>query len=214
MYYGVWQGKELDDKRILILGESHYGDTDNGSTAEVVKCYLYESKKADRWQFFFDKIAESFGYTDDKDKFYEKVYFGNYVEELCGVGDNKASTAIKNHVIEYNNHLFEFVNKKRINVIVCFSKLTYFNLPGRTIVSPGSEEKTNIGKVGEKRNYAHKYCYTQGVEYTRCNVKLNKPLIVYAFRHPSGQAGYVSKQVLDYIKKECMKDLGGIVKVQ
>ncbi len=72
MYKGVWQGSNIPkDNRILILGESHYGDEvldADLTTASVIQTYLEDNKNNTRknWAQFFDKIAGSFGYGKEQ----------------------------------------------------------------------------------------------------------------------------------------------------
>ena len=90
MYLGVWIGKEANENGILILGESHYGETE--TTRGVIEFYLSENHKGSRdaWMRFFDRISKSFGYYEMSEEFWDKVFYGNYIEMPCGVGDNKA----------------------------------------------------------------------------------------------------------------------------
>ena len=217
MFKGVWCGKNVPKtNRILIMGESHYDSEEltarntapEYTTSDVVRCYL---EKHPSWSSFFDRIAESFGYSSsDRERFYSKVYFGNYVEELCGVGDDRAQKSIKRNRDAYNTSLFNFINDNEIDILICFTKESYNNLPSfaSSGETAGSELIGKIGESGKKHNNAE-YCnYVAGVEHAHCDTVLKKTLKVYAFVHPTGQYGFNPSQVYEYCKKiEALKEL-------
>ena len=210
MHEGVWCPKDENiTPKILILGESHYGDAgtqgqkSTGLTKEVIGYFLAGNIK-DGWKEFFYKIAMSFGYKrdiDDVAKFYNRVYFGNYVDVLCDIGEeNNAKKYIKENRIKYNNELFDFCNSKEIDIIICFSKLVYNNTP--TIELSGEKDYDFVlGTVGNKRNIAHKTIFKKGPR-VESEVGLNKDLILYGIRHPSSKGGYASDQVYEFLSKE------------
>ena len=106
MYPGAWIGKKANENGILILGESHYGETE--TTRGAIEFYLSENRKGNRaeWMRFFDRISKSFGYSEINENFWDKVFYGNYVEVTCGVGDNRADEAISENRRDYNNHKY------------------------------------------------------------------------------------------------------------
>lgn len=211
MYQGVWCPKnEKSSPKILILGESHYGDAgtqgqkSTGLTKEVVK-YFLSGKVKDQWKEFFYKIAISFGYKRDINEiadFYNRIYFGNYVDVLCDIGTkSKANKYIWENRIEYNNELFEFCNDKDIDIIVCFSKNVSYAMPKKEL-NGESVCEIEIGKIGNCRNLVFKREYKKGKRGKDCKVSLNKDLIVYGIRHPSCRQGYNIEQVYYYLSKE------------
>ncbi len=141
MSLGEWKGNHIvEANKTLILGESHYDDAGNiglpvdFATSGVVEAYLSHRESGGervRWDRFFDRIAESFGYEPIKSRdFYDKVWFGNYVPVICGKGEmNRAKDFIKQNRTEYNDSLFEFVNQNCLSTVVCFSKTVFWNLP-------------------------------------------------------------------------------------
>lgn len=214
MHKGVWHGEnaEMQPKRILILGESHHtNSTDNQeagkpatyTTHEKIQQYLEQyngpTAQRDKCYRFFDKIVMSFQLDLEKDRsnFWSKVYFGNYIPVLCGVGDEKATNQIKrtdeisgepNRKL-YNNALFDFVNERSIDVIFCFSRRVYNALPSYH----DNTEKckaTDAGKAGGKRDYISHCIYHEGVDHDNTDKKLQKELHVYGLRHPSGKCGF------------------------
>lgn len=216
MYKGVWKGKYADDgTRILILGESHYcseGDSLD-TTTSVIKRFLEKDDIP-----FFEKIVESLGYrADERETLFDLVFFGNYIDELCGIGDAKAKEYARKDCEKYNDELFSFVNENKIDVILSFSKLAYDHLP----VSTCENKKRNleggtrkvIGNIGQNNNVAEKYEYVANVVHNKCNIALNRDLVVYALRHPSGQGGYSVEQAKKFFMAEC-EELKRIIKIE
>lgn len=207
MIRGPWIGNNLNKHvKVLILGESHYdeasnyGDKVSFSTAGVVDYYFKERK---RWAAFFDKMAASFGYDRENARsFYEQVYFANYVDVVCGIQNNNcASYYINKNRRQYNNELFEFINKNDIDVVVCFSKRVYDNLP-----SLGAETEKcysePIGKLGNRINKLGSCFYCHDVEHGFCDVKLKSDLKVYGIRHPSTRGGYSVDDVYKFMREQ------------
>ncbi len=204
MYNGVWVG-DMANKgfRLLILGESHYGENVY-DTKGVVSKYLRGNETGEyaSWYPFFDKIAQSFGYLKDPNDFYDKVYFANYIEEPCGIGDDTARTLLSKHRWDYFEHFVDFVNENEIDCVVCFSKLVYWHL-GPLLGDEMEDYKGDIilGEIGGRRNLAnftrYKPIFTDS--QTR-KVPFKKELKVYGFRHPSCQGGYDCNQVYSFIK--------------
>ena len=207
MNINPWIGGSLNSNiRVLILGESHYDEENNlganvtFSTSGVVEYYF---KKRERWAPFFDKIAASFGYDiDNARSFYEQVCFGNYVDVVCGVGDNNCARYYINlNRIKYNSDLFKFVNEYSVDVVVCFSKLVYSNLPKIGSKDEHWDRKT-IGKIGNRNNNVDICFYRKDVVHDFCDVKLQNDLKVYGVRHPSARGGFKSEQVYQFMIKQ------------
>ena len=212
MYKGVWCPKDENlSPKILILGESHYGDAgtqgqlSSGLTKDVIE-YFLAGKVKDNWKEFFYKIAMSFGYKRDIDEvaeFYNRVYFGNYVDVLCDTGaGNRAKEFIWQNRIKYNNDLFDFCNVNEIDILICFSKAVYNAMPKFELIGE-KEWEIEIGKLGkkERRNLANKTVYKKGIR-DEFKVGLKKDLIVYGIRHPSSAGGYNTNQAYEYLTKE------------
>ena len=203
MHKGVFEGANLwQNQKILILGESHHhreADDPEYTTERVVKNYF--NNPSDKCYKFFDKIAVCFGFVpDDREKFWNQVWFGNYVTESnCGVGDSKARKLIGENRGQYNKELFEFVNEHGIDLIFCFSRLVYDNLPdGASFESGGI--KHNVPKLHGKQDYIRQFVYQPG-ERPNGDVALHKPLTVYGFRHPSARGGFSVEHYAPFIKK-------------
>lgn len=206
MYNGVYEGNsgkiKLLNKKILILGESHYVTNENkiDTTKDVIKNY-HKSPDNKSYQFFH-KIAQSFNVnTDDIDKefseFWDYVYFGNYVPEHCGIGDNKAKNYISENREEYNRQLFDYIKNNEIDIIFVFSRLTYNNLPGFSKEHKKYESLKNadngnltVGKSKECRDWISHCKYLANIEHPNVDVILNKDIEVYGMRHPSARGGY------------------------
>ena len=145
MFKGVYEGEnaKYQNKRILILGESHYDKDgyDNFTTKSVIENYHLNPNE--KKYNFFHKIAQCFSVkTNDIDKefesFWNNVYFANYVDGLCGIGDSKAKILIKNNKEKYNNELFEFINKNEIDIVFVFGRTVYNNI--KKSISNGAEK--------------------------------------------------------------------------
>lgn len=193
MYDNVFVGENANKqpKRILILGESHYKeDGEFDGTASVVKYFAIDSNGKKKDKKFYHYIMRTFGYeiTEESSKeFWNKVYCGNYVCELCDKGkDNPAQELVEKNKIEYNDSLFNFINEHEIDIVLCFSRLVYNNLPD--FAKGENEEKL----FKHRTQYLNKYTYRPDCEHKNCTVKLNKPLIVYGFKHPSRYYSYES----------------------
>ena len=197
MHHGIYKGIAADKsaKRILILGESHHGkDEEKGipalyTTQEVVETYLSE-KVTKRNLEIFHKIAQSFGVDTTKEeeklKFWDKVYFGNYVDEVCGIGTNDAKYVIEKNKDTYNQELAEFVNREKIEYIFCFSVLVYKNLPNKYA------EEEEVVSERKKRVFLRRGTYEPGDFF-------DHSVTVYGIPHPSAQGGFYPQ---DFVK-EC-----------
>ncbi len=214
MYKGVWEPKNNMRNKILILGESHYdkdvkqGDESDFYTKDVVDDFLNRSTK-ERWHEFFYKIAKSFGYSRDNENdikvFYNSVYFGNYVDVICGIGNsNKAKNLIQLNRNSYNESLFDFCNQHKIDLIICFSKAVYNAMPNVEFKGEFDKDVIEIGKIGNRRNLAGKTLFKQG-KRKDCKTSLKKDLLVYGIRHPSGGGGYKTEQVYQFLSRELSK---------
>lgn len=202
MHPGVFKGNNLTANRnILILGESHHHTKSNDpkyTTENVVKNYFHNPSDPD--YRFFDKIAACFGYSpDEREVFWNKVWFGNYVDESnCGIATDRAKKLIKENRKKYNKKLFEFVNQKGIDIVFCFSRLVYKNLPSQASFED-KPVRFDVPKTGN--DWIGKFIYKPG---TRPNgdLGLNKELIVYSFRHPSARCGFRLEHYMDYLQNE------------
>ena len=214
MNKGVWAGNHIpDNNRILILGESHYGSSGGNDnkykdvdydTSEVLEEYYGHKAESSgkHWDRFFDRIAESFGYSTDTVAFYDKVVFGNYVDKFCGVRDETAENVIKAEYQRLNHDLFSFINENQVSILVCFSILAYNQLPARAIPVENPEKRILIGQIGNRQQYLRKYLYRQGVTHDRCDLKLNSDLLVYGIPHPSARGGYDASKVYEVLRQE------------
>ena len=213
MHDGIYIGKAAaKETRILILGESHHNKNNEGqgepasyTTSSVVEKYLAEEKTG-KTHRFFHKIAQSFGVdttkADEKEKLWDKIYFGNYIDVVCGVKDSAAKKIIedKENRKRYNKELFQFVNENKIDIICCFSRLVYDHLPDRT---PFEDKSISfeVPKTGGKKDWIEKFIYQPGIR-ANGDIALNKKLIVYSLRHPSATCGFCPEHYKDCLQKE------------
>ncbi len=212
MHKGVYIGEKAKqaNNRILILGESHHSSDENEdyTTKNVIENYrCHESSN----YVFFDKIAQSFGISDNnKDKrfilFWEKVYFGNYVDEYCGVKDSQAKNNIRKNRVKYNDELFAFLNDNHITKVFVFSRLVYNNLPSLSKENKKIEDLPFLNTkkliINEKKDYISHCKYLSNIEHDFTTIELNHDINVYGMRHPSAWGGYSAENYSDYLKKE------------
>lgn len=209
MHYGVYCGRkaEADEEKILILSESHHVNTDDketdNKTPGVEATYTTQGNIVDYLKDpcadsyrIYDTIVKTFGFEPEKRvSFWNRVFFGNYIDVLCGIGDNYAKEYVggsKNRV-KLNDQLFQFVNEYQIDTIYCFSILSYDKLPSlSTSKEEGNSSKFQIGKTasGKKYVYLRKCYYEEGQLHKWTNIILRKPLTVFGITHPSSKGGY------------------------
>lgn len=208
MHYGVFKGEKAKDQPVkyLILGESHHVSTDpkvmtdkvagvpaSYTTASVIQEHLEKRKKHD----FLTKIAKTFG-AEDEDAFWQSVYFGNYIDVLCGIGNSLAEKQIEDNRKEYNDQLFRFLNKHNISKIFCFSILAYKNLPDLT---DGEESKRDtIGIQRKRRVYLRQCKYKAGAQHSGTSVILQQDVHVYGISHPQAKGGYSPEMYANTLK--------------
>ena len=187
MHDGVFEGEKAKSQqvRILILGESHYWGEDKKEedklTSEVVETYLkkYNSRirsEKDRSYRFFDNIVQAFGIDpENRTDFWNRVWFGNYIDEPCGVRDSQATKVLKRSGKRdaLNKQLFEFIEENKINIVFCFSRKVYDKLPPLELA--GDSEKT-----GEKSD-SHRLdmCVYGAGERKAVSIPLSKSVTVY-----------------------------------
>lgn len=222
MFKGVFIGDKAmeQERKILILGESHHWDKidcneqeisseaakekrrkklEDYTTKEVVKKYLIQYN-SDGWQDkcyrFFDRIVKSFGIDPDRrSELWDKVFFGNYVEgNLCGVGDNQAKILIDKNRDLYNSSLFSFINEHKVDAVFCFSRRVYNALPRfeKEEKAVNKTQTIRTGTVGNKNDYLSRCIYLP-IARSGEMPALNKELMVYGMRHPSARGGYNSE---------------------
>ena len=224
MHHGVFRGAKAEHqkKRILILGESHHISRDDPNDAIALKPASYETKTVIKEHItdenngknslhFFQKIGRSFGFPmetkDEKEEFWKRFFFGNYIDVLCGIGDCQAKSYLKEPEKrkEMNDALFQFINDNKIDVVVCFSRLVMDHLPS---LNPQYKKEEDGGKlkygeifVGGKRDYIGNCTYLPDVEHKNTSVILKKRLEVYGLRHPSARGGYNAENYKDVLRK-------------
>lgn len=214
MHPGIWKGKNVETlkQKVLILGESHYVSDfrDNHdalgkvsfTTRSIVEEYLKYHISNGRWSFF-TKIAKTFGYNTEGEirKFYDLVYFGNYVNVLVDkAGEQNGKYFIDKNKTIYNKELFDFCVNSSINVVVCFSKLVYDNLPnGGKNLNSQNENNMTI-PWGKGTTSPEKWLYEKGYWENKFLI-LDNNLLVYGLPHTSRPYD-VDLVYNEYIKKQ------------
>lgn len=212
MHKGVFAGiyAANQPKRILIIGESHHISSDENSlnrtvgieatydTKDVVEEYLEnyntctgkDRKKSYR---FFDNIVWAFGIYPEtcRTAFWNRVFFGNYIDVLCGIRDSAATKQLKDNREKYNNQLFSFIEEHEIDVVFCFSRKVYNKLP--------PAECFDEEMLGDKTDTHRldKCVYHPGPRKS-VSVSLAKPVTVYGLKHPS--QGFSYRRYQDKLK--------------
>lgn len=211
MFKGVYEGKNAkhQSKRILILGESHYDkDGYNDFTTDSVVQNFYSNPGEKKYQFFH-KIAKCFfenvkDIDDEFESFWNNVYFANYVDGLCGIGDSKAKILIKNNKEKYNNELFEFINKNEIDLVFVFGRAVYNNLPSCSKNKTAAEKQPDLDNgnlfVGKKRDFIRHCVYLKGEQHKNAKTMLKRDVHVYGLRHPSARCGFNAENYKPYLK--------------
>ena len=225
MHWGVFHGKDADKQpnRILILAESHHiskekdskdkipGIPATYSTESVIRNNYY-AQPTDSKYCIFDKIARSFGVIPEqpgkREAFWEKVYFGNYINVLCGVRDGTAKSLLKKETSNrqrYNDALFRFINDHQIDIVFCFSRLVYNKLPSLSknpeICKQENLEEKDCGEIGGRNDFIKCCKYLAGTDHNATTVHLQKDLRVFGMRHPSAWGGYDPTHYAEHLKK-------------
>ena len=198
MHPGVFEGQKVKDQpvRILILGESHYWSENKKEedklTSKVVENYLKQYNSSARWERdrayrFFDYIVRTFGVDPElnREDFWNKVYFGNYIDEPCGIRDSTATNLLKKtgKCEELNRQLFKFIVENEMDIVFCFSRRVYSALPQQ-------EKQDSENEVdGADAHRLEKCIYNPGSrEYL--DVDLDKSVTFYGLRHTSQGFSY------------------------
>lgn len=190
MHNGEFEGEKAKHQplKVLILGESHYWGEDKKEedklTSKVMETYLSETYS----YRFFDNIVRAFGVAPEKRKdFWEKVWFGNYIDEPCGIRDTQATKLLKQpgKREELNRQLFSFIEKNKIDVVFCFSRRVYDKLP------PLEESLGDSERKGEESD-SHRLnvCVYEAGKREKGSIALSKRVVVYGLRHPSQGFSY------------------------
>ena len=212
MHYGEYEGAAAatQQRKVLILGESHYsqdpavkqGTPGNRGTCCVVEDYLTDKESRDRQLTrFFHNIALAFGIDVGKDEekklFWDKVFFGNYVDVLCGVQDGTAERLMKQNKETYNQELAEFVNRHQIDTVFCFGLGVFDCLPGDHYagILPGEVGDTVSGKKFEENQSIE----LAGYLCEPPSGPFDHPVRIYGMTHPS-RPGFSPKPFVEYLK--------------
>lgn len=227
MHKGVFEGKNAKTQqvKILILGESHHWSKEDWVTADgeteaeaeerrkkkaetyrtedVVKRYFVNYANCcnrDRDYRFFDNIVQTFGIPpENRIDFWNRVWFGNYIDELCGVRDSKATKLLREPGKReaLNKKLFEFIEANEIDIVFCFSRRVYNKLPPLELDGDMAieKEKSDSHRLNE--------CFYDAGQRRCVQISLSKPVTVYGLKHPSQGFSYrrYQEQIANLIQK-------------
>lgn len=200
MYHGVYEGPAVaaQEKKILILGESHHDLDSSITTQQVVEDYLSPENTTKQSLQFFHKIALAFGVDteklEEKARLWDKVYFGNYVDESLdgpsGEGDKIAKKLIAANKERYNQDLAEFIKTHEIDTVFCFSFLAWDEgLPPAPALVPDVFKKVN----GRNINLWCARAYGPDSLFGR-------RLEIYGVPHPRSWIGFGADDIVTYLK--------------
>lgn len=199
MHKGEFKGEQAENQeiRVLIMGESHYWGEEKKEedrrTDKVVQTYLdnYNASspsEKDKSYRFFDNIVQAFGVDpENRTDFWNRVWFGNYIDEPCGIRDSRATKLLKraDKRDELNKQLFSFIEENQIDIVFCFSRKVYDKLPPLEASLGDGERK------GEKSD-SHRVdtCVYGTGERKALGMSLTKPVTVCGLKHPSQGFSY------------------------
>jgi len=159
-FYKPWIGDnfEGDSRRLLILGESHYGKgADNpNATRELTECYLSGKMNYAFWTNVQNVVSPSSLTEKERSKFWHSVAFYNYVQETAG-----DTAGVSPRVEAFGNSksaFFTVLDCLKPRAILVLSTRLWNNLPGS---SDGAEPTAPLVAAGKERD-AWVYHYEGG----------------------------------------------------
>lgn len=163
-----WVGKNYENapRKILLLGDSHYGDeADTDFTQNVIKHQIFEQKK--RMRFFTCIIWTVFGNSDDIEDKFSMITFYNYVQTLMSASrlrpsDSDYKTAQKPFI--------EVLQKLLPDMVVTFGDAMTFHFP--CIAEENAWGKDTVDEYPD-------------VQLNNFIIR-NRSIPVYSLPHPSG----------------------------
>lgn len=184
-YFLPWEGKNYksDKKRLMILGESHYGYKGvkdwTGATKDVVRDYLNNiNKENNYWKRFFTSLTKICLNTRDKissvdkNNFWNSIIYYNYITESLGKpGDRPTPKQFVDGVQAFEKVLNEY---KPNYILVCGRQL-WFGIP-EEFGEKGPEDYFWYFPIGNGKRAISSYIY-------------------HPSRNPSGYKGRDSREI-------------------
>ncbi|MDR0481272.1 MAG: hypothetical protein LBG66_05235 [Gallionellaceae bacterium] len=159
------------NKRILLIGESHYGTGDeykkssNTFTIDTVNYYLQNKISG----FFDDIITTIFGNSENKAEKYNRIAFSNYIQEFVGIEARESSPTAamwkKSH-----EPFEELVCKLNPDIIIFFCFCAW--------------DKSSPGICERKGNYEEKII-SNDIEILTFSYYTDKKIPTYGLPHPT-----------------------------
>lgn len=117
---------------------------------------------------------------EQRNDFWNRVYFGNYIDRLCGVRNDAAKKLLKfdENRKKYNEQRFSFIREKEIDIVFCFSRKVYNHLPA---LENDDKDEADEEKDTHRLN---KRTYCPG-KRNQLSEFLIKPVVIYGLRHTS-----------------------------
>lgn len=131
-YFKPWVGKHYEgcaDHRLLILGESHYSTEPQGPifTIDLTRAYS-EGRWIHRyWTNVMQAVDGRRHWEIDKNEFWSRVAFYNYIQELVGEGPGIAPS--QEMWEKAKGPFFDVMRELKPSHILVVSKRLWVNLP-------------------------------------------------------------------------------------
>jgi hypothetical protein len=159
MYYLPWAGKLYESgyrhgKRLLIMGESHYGDAYKLATRHWTKEHF--ARNSYRFWTTLERVVEGRELdTSARRRFWERVAFSNIIQEpLGGPGDLPTNA----HWLRGRKAFREIIFWTRPDLILVFTKRGFNQIPDRTEF-PGSRD---VALISPNKQPAYMYFVEPG----------------------------------------------------
>jgi len=147
VYFRPWVGKKFGNKqgkRLLILGESHYGSIGRDSTIVWTREYIQQKWNHRFWTNIMQVVDGRRYWEIDREDFWAKVAFYNYIQEP--VGETPGIKPSEEMLERAKEPFFEILNHLKPFHILVLSKRLWENM---TFNKDSQGAKLNLN--GEER---------------------------------------------------------------
>jgi hypothetical protein len=156
-FYTPWVGDDFKNRpqRLLILGESHYGEyaKTGDATIKMTEEYLSGDINYAFWTNIQNVVSPVPLIKSERAAFWQSVAFYNYVQESAGptAGIAPSDTAFKNS----KGAFFTVLDRLKPHVILVLSTRLWENLPGS---ADGAVQAAPLVVAGKERDaWTYKY---------------------------------------------------------
>jgi|SRR5579885_2739419 len=131
VYFFPWVGKNYGtaSRRLLILGESHYGDDDESQdfTRRLTKEIVRGHTTGRFWTQIAQTLTGKSRWDIDRKEFWNSVSFYNYVQEIVGGAARIAPTAEMFHRSE--SAFFEVLDQLKPTHLIATGRRLWYQMP-------------------------------------------------------------------------------------